>query len=132
MTPTALETKPGLFSTSTPLVKRSSGWPARFSNSRLRAYAPPAGGIHSGALQVGFSKNGPAQPMETVAPDLDVSAGPFPESLELGEELGRGTFGIVFGAMDSVTGENFAVKVLKKRSGPFMNLKRIRNEVRVD
>lgn len=69
----------------------------------------------------------PSSPQEAF--DLDVTSGPFPEYLELGEEIGRGTFGIVHKARDTRSGKEVAVKLLKKREGPFVNLGRIRNEV---
>lgn len=61
--------------------------------------------------------------------DLDVTSGPLPDFLKIGDEIGRGTFGIVHRAVDERSGDNVAVKLLKKRSGPFVNLGRIRNEV---
>lgn len=61
--------------------------------------------------------------------ELDVTTGEFPETMELGEELGSGTFGVVRVGVCQESGEKFAVKVLKKKSGSLLNLDRIRNEV---
>eukprot|EP00210_Caulerpa_lentillifera_P004328 g4130.t1 len=48
----------------------------------------------------------------------ELSNGPLPITIKLGELLGRGTFGAVYRGIDTATGKEFAIKVISKtRSG---------------
>lgn len=100
-----------------------------------RQYGVQGGGVSRGQRLItgSYIGNGAQKPgtpfMGQDDFELDVTSGPLPDSLRIEEEIGRGTFGVVHRAVNERSGDNVAVKLLRKQSGPFVNLGRIRNEV---
>ena len=82
--------------------------------------ADEAGAPHPPHLSVDVRHTGIAHQTLPRPDGVDVvdgwaADGWLPESLTLGEPIGRGTFGVVRGAACNKTGRQYAVKVLKKR-----------------
>ncbi|GMH39596.1 hypothetical protein BSKO_07494 [Bryopsis sp. KO-2023] len=91
----------------------------------------PAGGLLTPSQAIANTRQVQTSfaPLDNGEFELDVTTGEFPATLELGDELGSGTFGVVRVVTCRVTGEKFAVKVLPKKHGALLNTNRIRNEV---
>lgn len=105
------------------------------SSSRFRSGLP--------CFAAGVSASAVEDPQESgmdvgVTKRSELSNGPLPDTLQLGEVLGKGTFGEVYRGVDTTSGAEFAVKVIsKKRSGKdsasidFV-MERVEHEVRLD